>query len=378
MIKKTFACLMLIFCMMFPVSTMAAVDFRSGEEIDLSTQVFSDDVMVAGAMLSGTPEVKGDSFIVGSTIDLKGKYGDDLNVAGSQVEVSGEIADDLRMAGGNVSVDARIGGNVFIAGGQVDINEYSVIAGDVYVAGGMVTIGGEIKGKLHVSGGKVILNGIVDGNTVIDAEDFAMGEDAKVLGDLKYIAKERLADNGEENVSGKVDFTKFEDMTVPAVDIGKAAWIGQISGWLIGVVMMFVVGLLFVLLFKKFSDSISQNYVKKMGWSLLIGLLMWIVIPVLSIIVMITVVGIPLGIMMLLAYGIVWYLAKVMAGLAVGSLILSRKSDKAGSMILSLAIGLLITELISVIPFVGWLFDLVLMLAGMGAIGMLFGKKVEN
>ncbi|MFZ5392535.1 MAG: polymer-forming cytoskeletal protein [Patescibacteria group bacterium] len=378
MIKKTFACLLLICCMMFPASTMAAVDFRSGEEIDLSTQVFADDVMVAGAMLSGAPEIKGDSFIVGSSIDLKGRYGDDLNVAGSQVDVSGEIADDLRMAGGNVSVDARIGGNVFIAGGQVDINEYSVIAGDVYVAGGMVTIGGEIKGKLHVSGGKVILNGIVDGNTVIEAEDFSMGEDAKVLGDLKYVAKERLVDNGEENVSGKVEFTKFEDMTVPAVDIGKAAWVGQVSGWLVGVVMMFVVGLLFVLLFKKFSDSICQNYVKKMGWSLLIGLLMWIVIPVLSIIVMITVVGIPLGIMMLLAYGIVWYLAKVMAGLAVGSLILSRKNDRAGGMVLSLAIGLLVTELISVIPFVGWLFDLVLMLAGMGAIGMLFGKKVES
>lgn len=372
--KKFFVfCLMLV-GFLFPATSLAAVDFRSGEEIDLSTQAFPDDLMVAGAMLSGTPEVKGDTFLVGSYLDIKGKYGDDLNAAGSQVDIACEVGDDLRAAGGNVTVESRVGGNTFLAGGQLESKDYSVFNGDVFMAGGMVVIGGEIKGNLRASGGKVVLNGIVSGDATIEAEDFTMGEGAKVLGKLNYQSKEELS-GIEERVKGGAVFKKWEEVKMPVAEVGRVAWIGQVTGWLIGVLMMFVVGLVLVLVSKDVLDRVSENYTKKMGWSLLLGLLMWIVLPVVAILIMFTVVGIPLGIMTLFVYGLVWYVAKVVAGLAVGSLILSRKDKKIAGLLLSLALGLLVTELISVIPFVGWLFDFILMLAGMGAIGMLFWKK---
>ncbi len=375
--KKFLLGLVLVFGLLWPNMVWAAVDLRSAEELDLSTQAYPDDLLAAGATLSGTPEVQGDSFMAGSYLDIKGKYGDDLNAAGSQVEIAGEVADDLRVAGGNVNVESRVGGNVFLAGGQVETRDYSVFGGDVFIAGGLVVIGGEIKGNLHVTGGKVVLNGIVDGDANIDTEEFSMGEQAKILGKLKYQAKEEIV-GVNDKVAGGAEYTQWQEIQtpdMPDVNFGPMVWIGQVTSWLVGILMMFVVGLVILLVGKDKVNSICENYTKKMGWSLLLGLLIWIVLPVLAIIVMFTVVGIPLGIIALLVYGIVWYVAKVIAGLAVGSLVLSRKNNKFGMMVLALALGLLITELISVIPFVGWLFDFVLMLAGMGAIGMLFKKN---
>jgi hypothetical protein len=139
--------------------------------------------------------------------------------------------------------------------------------------------------------------------------------------------------------------------------------------------MLFVTGLALILVFPGFTHRSAHSFTAKMGWSLLYGLLILIVMPILSILLMVTIVGLPLGLIMLLAYFSLLYIAKVIAGLSIGSALIGRKEKGAGSQILSLFLGLLILELVALIPIVGGLLGFVMLVVGLGAIYFWFMNR---
>lgn len=353
----------------------AKVLFKGGENVDLNNQVFDGETFIGGAMINGSPEVKNDAFIAGSNLDISGIYGDDLNIAGGQVTIGGEIKDVVRAAGGNVKLNAKVGSNAHLAGGQIDIAKDTVIGGDLQVAGGMVTINGEIKGNLRVAGGQVIIAGIVDGDANIEADEVQFLDSAKVKGKLEYSAKKQSDSIKNEQVGGGVNYSE------PKVDVDSGvvqsiSWTNRIVGYVIGYLMMLIVGLVLLLLAPMFANKSSYAFSKKMGWSLLWGLIVLIVLPIVCVILMITFVGLPLSFIGLAIYFIAWYLSKIIAGLAFGSVLLNRKNENFSSLIGALALGILVLEIVTKIPYLGFIFNMLFVATGIGAMGMvLFSKK---
>jgi len=350
-----------------PVETaQAKIDFLGNDTLALSG-TYEDDMMAAGGLVSGDVAVQGDAFIAGSNINIGGVYNDDLNVAGSQVEISGVVKDNLRAAGGSVSIDAQVNGNVMVAGGQITIKKDTVIDGDLFVAGGMIVIDGEVKGDVHVSGGQVVVGGKVLGDLVIEAEDFNLTDSALVEGDLSYTAKKEIGDSGEK-IKGQINFEKYSEA---AKKVGGAlagvSIMAMIWDFILGLLMLFVVGLVIVLLVPESAEVVTYNYSRNLWASLLYGIIALIVLPILAIIFCITIVGIPLGLIMLVLYSVGLYLSVVFAALALGSLILKRKDQNWAGMLLSLALGVLLLEIISIVPLVGGLVYFILMVVGFGA-----------
>jgi len=84
---------------------------------------------------------------------------------------------------------------------------------------------------------------------------------------------------------------------------------------------------------------------------------------------MITVIGIPVGLIALLLYGIAVYLSQIPVALLIGRLILGwNRAMSQGSMIGALALGLFILLLLMLIPFVGWLVGLLTVAFGLGSL----------
>jgi hypothetical protein len=103
----------------------------------------------------------------------------------------------------------------------------------------------------------------------------------------------------------------------------------------------------------------------------LTGFIVLVCLPVAAIIALVTVIGIPAGLLALLSWPVLLLLGYVCAGVAVGDMALARlQPDRAqvlGGRIIAAVLALLALSLISRIPVAGGLISLVAMLAGSGA-----------
>ncbi len=366
------------------VPVFAKVDFVGEESVDLTDQVYEDDVMIGGAFVNGDFTVVGDSFIAGNMLEISGTFGDDMNIVGGQVELSGEIADDLRMAGGTVVLDGKVGSDAFLAGGQVTITKDSVISDELYVGAGMVRLFGTVNGDVYLGAGQAVVSGVINGDLTIEAEDISISDTAQINGNLIYKSNNEIKDLNKENISGTVEYTPISEIDLSGVGVNTgtvgglavgAGIVAQITGFIVGLLMLFIVGLAMVLIVPGFSDRTSKFFTGQIGWSLLYGLVAMIVLPVLSILIMITIIGLPLGIITFVLYFVGLYIAKVVAAMSVGSAIIGRKKKNLSILVLSLALGLFIYELITMIPIVGGFINLVMVMVGYGAIMLWFTKR---
>jgi cytoskeletal protein CcmA (bactofilin family) len=223
---------------------------------------------------------------------------------------------------------------------------------DVFVADGDVTIRGTVDGDVMVADGDVTIRGKVTGDVVTLAGTAILGRRAQVEGDVRYADKKPQVASGAQ-VGG--DVKKLE-----AGDIGTAVRIGI---WIAFTVSALVLGLLLLLLFPKAADAVVRTAKAKTGMTALVGVLALILVPGLAVVALVTVVGIPLGIGLLLATLPLYGLAYTAAAFVVGRLILG-----GAPRILAFLLGLAILRGLAIIPFAGGLVWLVATIFGLGAL----------
>ncbi len=226
-------------------------------------------------------------------------------------------------------------------------------AGDVWVGDGDVTIRGTVTGDVVVVDGDVTIRGTVEGNVVTLAGQATLGRAGRVEGDIIYADKEPVQTPGSQ-VGGDVE--KF--------DVGDAGILGAIA-WLIGItVSMFLLGLILLLLAPRAADAVARTAKAKPLASFGVGVLGFFLIPIIAVAALFTVVGIPLGIILLLLIIPLLAISYVTAAFALGRRILK------GARILAFLVGLVILGLLSLIPIAGGLIGLLATMFGLGLLLM--------
>jgi len=134
--------------------------------------------------------------------------------------------------------------------------------------------------------------------------------------------------------------------------------------------MAFVLGIIIVLLapkrVKAVTESIRTHPWASLGW----GAVILVATPIVALIVCITIIGLPLGLIVLFLYSIAIYLTQLFVGLLIGQLIIGsfKRVETRAALVGALALGFAILRLLRLIPFVGFFFGLVTVLFGLGAI----------
>ncbi len=223
---------------------------------------------------------------------------------------------------------------------------------DVYVANGDVTVRGTVDGDIVVADGDVTIRGHVQGDVVTLAGTATLGRRGVVDGDVVYADKKPQVASGAQ-VGGKVEKLKVGD-------IGTAVKIGV---WVAVTVSTFVLGLLLLLLFPRAADAVARTARARTGLSALVGVLAFILLPVIAFGVLFTVVGIPLGIGLLLALLPLYGLAYTASAFVVGRLVLKKTAR-----ILAFIVGLVILRLLALVPFAGELVWVLATILGLGAL----------
>lgn len=255
-------------------------------------------------------------------------------------------------AGAPAQADAKPKDRVVITGPVVV--DRGDTAGDVVVVDGDVLVRGTVKGDLVVVNGEVTLRGRVTGNVVAVADKVIIGSRGRVDGDLRYGDNKPVGATSDK-VGGKVK--RFDPQAI-ASPIGAGIVLGV---WLAVTVSIFLLGLILLLLAPRAADAVARSGI---GKSLLVGLLAFILLPIIAGIALVTVIGIPLGFVLLLLLVPLYAISYVTGAWAVGRRIL--KPDKAR--ILSFLVGLLIVRLLALIPIAGGLITFLVTLLGLGAL----------
>jgi carbonic anhydrase/acetyltransferase-like protein (isoleucine patch superfamily) len=226
---------------------------------------------------------------------------------------------------------------------------------DVVVLHGNALVRGTVKGDVVVVDGDATIRGRVEGDVVTFGGTATLGRRARVGGDVLYVDKKPVIAPGAK-VSGKT--TKFNGK-YKNVGVGAAIAIGF---WIAVTVSLLVLGLLLLLLAPRAADAVARTAKTRKGASIGVGILVSILLPLLAVLALVTVVGLPLGIGLLLALFPLYAIAYVTTAFVFGRLIVK------GSRIAAFLVGLLILRLLALIPFAGGLIGLLAVIFGLGVL----------
>ncbi|MCX9013061.1 MAG: hypothetical protein OIN66_18325 [Candidatus Methanoperedens sp.] len=348
--------------LLFLSSTANASDFRSGDRLVIAKdQVINDDLYFAGSSITVDGIINGDLIVAGGDIRVSGTVNGSLMAAGGTITVTGNVTDDIRAAGGNIMIDGSAGDNALIFGGNLALGKNARINRDLTIGAGSAAIDGIVNGNLNGSASSMDMSGSVAGNVTVGIDNrLRVLPGAKIGGNLEYTSPRPAEISG--TVSGKTVYTQR-----PTRERGLLAGLaGEVFSYLwlllIGIVLLIIApGIT-----QRIADNVHVNPLKKALW----GILFLIVTPILAVILLITLIGIPLGLILIAIYIIAVYVSRVFIGLWVGQYVLRRLNRETRHKALSLAIGLLIVFIGINLPILGIFIHFVIIVLGLGALVM--------
>ncbi len=317
--------------------------------------------MSAGKVTNITSPVDRDLFAAGSQVSVDTTVSGDAYVAGSEVNIKGRLNGNLIVAGGTVTISGTVSKNLIIAGGQVIIDKSAVINGYVLGAGNELTVSGTVNGPARFAGNSFSLTNTaqIAGDLEVYSESSNIDPAAKILGE-KRITQAPQPQAQARNIPSRVgsEFSAFN----------LFLFLSQI------LVLIVLIRILAPFIFT-LVDSTLKSPLAALGW----GLIRLIILPFLALILLITIIGIPLGILTIFFYGLGLYLSVLISGMAVGRWLFQRKWINNENFYLQSIVGYLIIFILGWIPFVGPIIKFVALLFGLGLIFQweksLFSKK---
>ncbi|MFC2021058.1 hypothetical protein ACFLU1_04620 [Chloroflexota bacterium] len=267
----------------------------------------------------------------------------------------------------------------------MSVSSSGQIDGDLVFGAGTVQADGSIGDSILGAGDKVTLANNVGGDITLKVERLTITSKANIQGDIKYISPNEASIQPGARISGDISYSITERPDKAEVAKGVMAGIAGAAVWkILSYGMIFIIGIILILIAQK-RITLMQKAIQKSPWQTLgWGALILIATPIAAFMVMITIIGLPLGIISLLLWGIVLYLSQIPVALLLGRLIIrqNRELDSTRIMIGALALGLLVLFVLQLIPVIGWIVGLFFIVFGLGAlitsIGTMRFESVER
>jgi hypothetical protein len=324
------------------------------------------NVATAGASVELAQPVAGDLIAAAGRIRVVQPVAQDAALAAGEVAVQARIGQDLRAAGGRVAVSAPVGGEAHLVGVSVRLERGADVAGPAWLAGGEVQLLGRVGGGAKVFAGTLVVEGTVQGDLQVTAENVEIRPGAQLGGALRYASRNPLRMAEGARVAGPIERQALPDEAAHAGGAGGAV---GLAFWL---VTLFAAGVVWVLVFPRFSDAARAQLQRAPAASLGVGFLVLVAMPMAVLLLAITIVGLPLAGVLVAAYGLVLLAGYLVVATTLADRLLGAagQAGAAGQMprLAALAAALLLLVLVSAIPVVGWLIALGALMAGSGAL----------
>ncbi len=402
------------------VTPAQAFDGRSGDNVVIKAdETIEDDVYVTANNFTLEGTVKGDLVVFGTTITINGTVEGDLIAAGQSVTINGKVTDDARIAGAALKLGktAIIGDDVIAGGASVEAENGSVVEGELVVGAGQALLDGQVTGDVLAGTGSLELNGEFGGDIKAEVGDPDEGGLPPSIympqADIDFPSvKPGFNVGGNAKIAGNLEYTQSKDIKIPAgavsgktirtepvIDSNKVVVqptpAEKAMTWTFDLLRTIVTWIIFGLLLgwlaptfiKTLMEKVQTQPAASLGWGVLTYAAFFFAILVILVAMIaggilfgvltlggmvgtIIVVGILAIFTLIVSFVLVTvFLTKIVIAWLGGKLILARiKPELAEHKVWPLVVGVIIVALLAALPFVGWLFKILAMFLGLGAL----------
>jgi cytoskeletal protein CcmA (bactofilin family) len=356
--------------MIFTTIPVWAYDARGGVRITVaSDEVVDDDLYVAGETIIIDGTINGDLWAAGNTITVNGIVNGSVMAAGRIVNINGDITHAVRAVAETININGDVGGDVMAGCGKINIESTARIGGDFLFGADIVRIDGPIEGDIRGSGREVTISNGVNGNVELKVESLTILSTANIGGDLNYTCGEEADIQSGAQIAGATTH-KLPEVKKDWAKVFPFILFFGVLAKVLSFLMALVAGVVIIFLAPKRLTSITDAIGTRPGPSAGWGAIILFLTPIAALIVCLTIIGIPVGLIALTLYGIAIYLAQIPVGLFIGRWIIGRFRvvESKAIMVGALAVGLVILKLLSLIPYFGFFVGLAVVLFGLGAV----------
>lgn len=351
----------LILCLF---SVLAFLSINTSVEAKSSFYQFEDNLDVEN-------KFDGSVFFAGETVFTKSEVDGIAFVGGNNIEVNGQV-DYGFVAGNSIKITGKVENDLFAAGSNVAINDGASVERDSYLAASTVSIKDATFGRdIKIAAATVTLRDVtINGDIYISATNIKLDDNVVINGKLSYNEDAVISGIDDSNI-GEVDTYKTNiDESATLLSNVKSKLFSIISGFIILVIMFLSFPNLFKKIDAKTSDNKIGNYFTKAG----IGFIGLIIIPIISIISICTIIGMPIGLILIAAYIVSLYFGMLITAYVLGNKLYTNLFKKEYNFYTVSFIGLIVIKALELIPVISGIVGLLSLLFGLGMIISLFIK----
>ena len=271
------------------------------------------------------------------------------------VAISGIVASAtpaLAQAGGT---DRRAEDEQIVLSGVLVVPEGQTVSTAVSFNGDAI-VDGTVTETLVVFNGGATITGTVRQDVVVFNGPVVVSAGATVGGDIVSRETPQIADGA--NVEGKVTGV------LARFDWEKFGLLGRFAWWLGYSVSTLILGLLLLVFAPRVDRALHDAAARRMGRSIGVGAAVFFLTPIVAIILMVTIVGIPLGLFLLLGLALLYTVGYVAGAHAIGRVIVKPPSSRFAAFLA----GWGVVRVLGLVPFLGGLVWMLTTIFGLGVL----------
>ena len=339
-----------------PIDEEETLDIEEEDLFEIANESYTMDRLI-----------NGNAFIMGSDdVTITGQINGSLYVMAKNVTISSEanIVDAVYILGTNVKLDAPVY-DCYVCASNFEMGENGFVQRDLRVYANDSTLLGTVYRNAFISSSNI--NYLNDDVGLL------------VYGNLEYNSKEKIENEEAIAPYGEVKYIQDTNTEEEVTDS-----IGHYGMSLIQkIVFTVIIYVLIAYVTPKFNTKLA-DYVSSTSKSVkafFIGLLSLIVIPIISIILFITIIGLPVGLILLTLYILLAYLSTSITEIAISNKVAEKinLNKNIWTKILSLVIVIAVIYVLKLIPVISSIVGIITVLLGFGIVtSYLFGKTKEK
>lgn len=327
------------------------------------------NVYLAAGVARTVAPVGGDFYAVGGQVTIEHPVQGEVYVTGGRVTVSAPVEDDLQALGGDVMVAAPIGGDTVIAAGTISVAHRARLSGKATLAGGNVEIAGTLERGGRVFADRLVISGHVSGGLRIVANRIEITPSARIEGPIDFTSRRAPVIAPGAQVQGPV--TAMPSRAPENTDEVRRTGAWAVPFFYVG---LWAAGIVLLLAFPRFTIAAQDRVRASPLASLALGAALVFALPVVALVLVATVVGIPVAFALMALYCVL-LLAGFLTTLffvaeRFGRLLRGGRAPGTGWRLILLLAALVLLALVSRLPLAGGLVPLLVLLIGVGALGL--------
>lgn len=288
-----------------------------------------------------------DVFVIADNITVEKEIAGDFFAIGKKITINSPIKGSARIVAEQITVNAPISGSLLYIADNVYVSTLGEIEKDAYGLTNKLVLDGRIGQSLNLNVPEQTESNTLSTSTI----------SGKIIGNLYYSgSKPEILENSF--INGQVIETMKDE------NIESSNRSDLIISKIIHSLTMILVGLILLKINKDKLSEVVVSYKTSFGRNILIGVASSILIPVIVMALLISIIGLPIGLFITFLTIFVGYFGYIIPAIALGQKVFEKRSLG----MLQLITGVLLLDILTMTPIIGSTLSIIIVVSSIGLI----------